>query len=32
MAQATGFRDEKSFTRAFRAWTGSTPSEYREGP
>lgn len=29
IAQATGFRDEKSFTRAFRAWTGGTPSAYR---
>jgi AraC-like DNA-binding protein len=28
---AVGFRDEKSFSRAFRHWTGKSPSEYRRG-
>lgn len=25
-----GFRNDKSFTRAFRAWTGVTPSQWRD--
>jgi AraC-like DNA-binding protein len=29
VAAATGFRNEKSFTRAFRQWTGVSPSEFR---
>ena len=29
VAQAAGFRNEKSFSRAFRAWTGLTPSAFR---
>ena len=31
IAQAVGFRSEKSFTRAFRSWTGSAPTAYRSG-
>ena len=30
VAAATGFRNEKSFIRAFRAWTGKTPAEFRD--
>jgi AraC-like DNA-binding protein len=30
VAAAVGFRNEKSFTRAFRAWTGCTPQEFRQ--
>ena len=29
VALAVGFRNEKSFSRAFRGWTGSTPGEFR---
>lgn len=29
IAQAVGFRNEKSFTRAFRAWSGTTPGAFR---
>lgn len=31
IAAATGFRNEKSFMRAFRQWTGLTPAEFRKG-
>jgi len=29
VAQATGFRNEKSFIRAFRGWTGFSPGDFR---
>ena len=29
VAQATGFRNEKSFMRAFRGWTGFSPAAFR---
>ena len=29
VALAASFRNEKSFTRAFREWTGESPAEYR---
>jgi AraC-like DNA-binding protein len=29
VAAAVGFRNEKSFIRAFRQWTGSTPADFR---
>jgi AraC-like DNA-binding protein len=31
IAHAVGFRNEKSFSRAFRTWTGTTPGEFRRG-
>jgi len=31
VAEAVGFRNEKSFIRAFRGWTGLTPGEFRAG-
>lgn len=31
VAAAVGFLNEKSFTRAFRAWTGASPGEFRKG-
>ncbi|HSH91463.1 MAG TPA: AraC family transcriptional regulator [Ramlibacter sp.] len=30
VAAAVGFQNEKSFTRAFKAWTGKTPIEFRD--
>ena len=30
IAQAAGFRNEKSFSRAFRTWTGLGPAEFRQ--
>ncbi len=30
IAHAVGFADEKAFARAFKAWTGETPRDYRE--
>jgi len=29
VAQAVGFVNEKSFIRAFKAWTGISPGEWR---
>lgn len=29
VAQATGFQNEKSFIRAFKAWTGRSPGDWR---
>ncbi len=29
IAELAGFRNEKSFSRAFRAWTGASPREFR---
>ncbi|OIN90878.1 MAG: AraC family transcriptional regulator [Comamonadaceae bacterium CG1_02_60_18] len=29
VAQTTGFQNEKSFMRAFKAWTGQSPAEFR---
>jgi AraC-like DNA-binding protein len=31
VAEASGFRNEKSFTRAFREWSGQSPAEFRQG-
>ena len=31
VAAAVGFRNEKSFIRAFRGWTGQSPAAYRTG-
>ncbi len=31
IAQDVGFRNEKSFSRAFRGWTGASPSAFRAG-
>lgn len=31
IAQAVGFLDEKSFSRAFKSWTGQSPGEARNG-
>lgn len=31
IAAATGFQNEKSFIRAFKAWTGVAPGEWRDG-
>jgi AraC-like DNA-binding protein len=31
VAAAAGFRNEKSFIRAFRAWTGQSPAAFRSG-
>jgi AraC-like DNA-binding protein len=31
VAAAAGFTNEKSFTRAFKAWTGMSPGELRKG-
>ena len=30
VAADAGFRNEKSFIRAFRVWSGATPAEFRE--
>jgi AraC-like DNA-binding protein len=32
VAAAVGFRNEKSYARAFRQWTGKPPAEYRRRP
>lgn len=32
VAEAAGFQNEKSFIRAFRSWTGRSPSEFRRQP
>lgn len=29
VAQGAGFQNEKSFIRAFRGWTGTSPAEFR---
>ena len=30
VAEATGFQNEKSFMRAFKAWTGQSPAQFRQ--
>jgi AraC-like DNA-binding protein len=30
IAEAVGFRNEKSFIRAFRGWVGQSPAEFRQ--
>jgi len=30
VAEAAGFRNEKSFIRAFKGWTGTSPAEFRK--
>jgi AraC-like DNA-binding protein len=32
VAEASGFRNEKSFIRGFRKWVGSSPSHFRQKP
>ncbi|RYF63016.1 MAG: AraC family transcriptional regulator, partial [Comamonadaceae bacterium] len=32
IALAVGFRNEKSFSRAFRQWTGMAPGAWRQAP
>jgi AraC-like DNA-binding protein len=32
IAAAVGFRNEKSFSRAFRGWTAVSPGEFRQNP
>jgi AraC-like DNA-binding protein len=32
VAAAAGFRNEKSFIRAFRQWTGASPAQFRAAP
>ncbi|WP_457282863.1 AraC family transcriptional regulator [Polaromonas sp. P5_D5] len=31
VAEASGFRNEKSFIRTFREWSGQSPAEFRQG-
>jgi AraC-like DNA-binding protein len=31
VAEAAGFQNEKSFMRAFKAWTGQSPAQFRQG-